>query len=70
LSEIFLSYVYFHSESLLYCKGLDLFSKQLDKSRGLVDCISFVVMQERKIYDALTTDEHFEQAGFRAILRE
>ncbi len=57
------------SESL-YRKGLDLFSERQDKSWGLVDCISFVVMQERKIYDALTTDEHFEQAGFRAILRE
>lgn len=57
------------SESL-YHKGLDLFSQRQDKSWGLVDCISFVVMQERKITEALTTDEHFQRAGFRAILRE
>ncbi len=34
------------------------------------DCLSFVIMQERGIAEALTTDHHFQQAGFRAILRE
>jgi uncharacterized protein len=29
----------------------------------------FLVMQERRLTDALTTDRHFEQAGFRALLR-
>jgi predicted nucleic acid-binding protein len=27
-------------------------------------------MEERGIRDALTADEHFQQAGFRALLRE
>ena len=36
---------------------------------SLVDCISFVVMEERRLGDALTTDRHFEQAGFKALLR-
>jgi hypothetical protein len=36
----------------------------------MTDCISFVVMQERGIVEALTTDHHFQQAGFRALLRE
>jgi len=27
-------------------------------------------MWERKITEALMTDEHFRQAGFRALLRE
>ncbi|MFM6264927.1 MAG: PIN domain-containing protein, partial [Dolichospermum sp.] len=40
-----------------------------DKEWGLVDCISFIVMQDRGISDALTTDIHFQQAGFRALLR-
>jgi predicted nucleic acid-binding protein len=35
----------------------------------LIDCVSFVVMEERGMMDALTADEHFEQAGFRALLR-
>ena len=37
---------------------------------GLTDCISFVVMEERGITDALAYDQHFVQAGFRALLRE
>ncbi|MFM5956954.1 MAG: PIN domain-containing protein, partial [Dolichospermum sp.] len=40
-----------------------------DKEWGLVDCISFIVMQDRGITDALTADTHFQQAGFRALLR-
>lgn len=54
----------------LYNKAFELFRNRPDKEWGLVDCISFVVMKERKITDALTTDEHFTQAGFRALLRE
>jgi len=33
----------------LYQKGMTLFVKRTDKEWGLIDCISFVVMQERKI---------------------
>ncbi len=54
----------------LYQKAFELFSNRPDKEWGLVDCISFVVMQERSIEAALTADEHFSQAGFRALLRE
>lgn len=32
------------------------------------DCISFVVMREKNLIDALTADRHFIQAGFRALL--
>jgi len=34
------------------------------------DCISFIVMQDMGIIDALTTDDHFRQAGFRTLLIE
>jgi uncharacterized protein len=57
------------SESL-YHRALTLFAQRRDKSWGLTDCVSFVVMQERGLTDALTTDKHFPQAGFRALLRE
>ena len=40
------------------------------KEWGLTDCISFVVMRERNLTEALSADAHFEQAGFRALLRE
>jgi predicted nucleic acid-binding protein len=54
----------------LYHQGVRFFRKRMDKEWGLVDCISFVVMSERNIFDALTTDDHFRQAGFRAMLLE
>ena len=54
----------------LYDEAFELFRNRSDKEWGLVDCISFVVMRERNIEAALTADEHFIQAGFRALLRE
>ena len=53
----------------IYTAGLDLFRNRLDKDWSLTDCMSFVVMRERGITDALTTDHHFRQAGFRPLLR-
>lgn len=53
----------------LYTDAFTLFKSRADKEWGLVDCISFVVMQNQEITDALTTDEHFNQAGFRALLK-
>ena len=49
--------------------GYKLFCQHQDKDWGLTDCISFQVMREMGITDALTHDHHFEQAGFRALLR-
>ena len=54
----------------LFDQGLALFRERPDKDWGLVDCISFVVMRERGLGDALTADAHFQQAGFRALLLE
>jgi len=54
----------------LYRRALHLYSERPDKNWGLTDCISFVIMRERGITEALTADEHFEQAGFRALLRQ
>ena len=53
----------------LYRRGFELFRQRRDKEWSLVDCVSLVVMQDRKLREALTTDEHFDQAGFRALLR-
>jgi predicted nucleic acid-binding protein len=52
-----------------YKRGLDLYARRPDKSWSLTDCISFVVMTDRGLTEALTGDHHFEQAGFRALLR-
>lgn len=47
-----------------------LLAKQDDKMWSLVDCTSFVVMREYSITVALTSDRHFEQAGFTRLLRK
>src|SRR3954452_12032913 len=49
--------------------GMQLYSRRLDKEWSLVDCISFNIMQKREISEALSADHHFEQAGFRILLR-
>lgn len=54
--------------SLLWEEAWSLFGCRLDKSWSLTDCISFVVMDQRKLTEALTADAHFQQAGFRALL--
>jgi predicted nucleic acid-binding protein len=54
----------------LWRRGLALYRARPDKRWSLTDCISFEIMGERSITDALTGDHHFEQAGFRALLRE
>jgi predicted nucleic acid-binding protein len=43
----------------LYARAFQLYRERLDKEWGLTDCISFIVMQDRGIIDALTTDEQF-----------
>ncbi len=45
-----------------------LYAERLDKNWGIVDCISFVLMNDLKIAEALTADRHFEQAGFTKLL--
>jgi len=44
-----------------------LWEDRPDKDWSLVDCASFVVMRELGISEALTTDRHFEQAGFTCV---
>lgn len=53
----------------MYERGLKLFGERLDKEWSLTDCISFLVMQDQNIRQALTGDLHFEQAGFIALLK-
>jgi predicted nucleic acid-binding protein len=48
--------------------GLALFGQRPDKEWSLTDCISFAVMTERALFDAFTSDHHFEQAGFHKLL--
>lgn len=58
-----------HVDPSLDAEAWALFRQHVDKEWSLVDCAGFVVMRRRGIIDALTTDRHFEQAGFRRLLR-
>ena len=40
-----------------------------DKEYSLCDAVSFVLMRRRNLYQALTTDKHFEQEGFARLLK-
>ncbi len=53
----------------LFARAVNLFRERHDKEWGLVDCVSFIVMEDYEIRDALTTDSHFMQAGFTVLLR-
>jgi uncharacterized protein len=46
-----------------------LFRRHADHDYSFTDCTSFAVMREQKLTDALTTDAHFAEAGFKALLR-
>ena len=54
--------------SELIQRGRKLYRERPDKEWPLTDCISFVVMQDHELSEALTADHHFEQAGFKASL--
>ncbi len=59
----------YEAEKGLFDGGVELYNERPDKNWSLTDCISFVVMKQEGITEALTGDRHFEQAGYKALLR-
>lgn len=55
-------------DTTLLMQAIALYQARTDKSWGLTDCISFVVMQQQNLADAVTSDRHFLQAGFRILM--
>ena len=51
----------------IFDRAFELYKTRPDKEWGLVDCVSFIVMQDRHIQEVLTFDQHFAQAGFRIL---
>ena len=49
-------------------QGPRIYEQRPDKTWSLTDCISFVVMNQEGIHQAMTADHHFEQAGFSILL--
>jgi uncharacterized protein len=52
----------------LHQRALDLLQARSDKTYSLCDAVSFVLMREHSVLEALTTDRHFEQEGFIRLL--
>jgi uncharacterized protein len=50
-------------------RALHRYGERIDKAWSLTDCASFLIMEGEGIESALTHDQHFAQAGFRALLR-
>jgi len=63
------TYVCVSASPELFDAGVRLYRARADKRWSLTDCISFQLMSDRAITQALTFDQHFEQAGFEALLR-
>ena len=57
-------------DTALLRRALELYAARKDKTWSLTDCASFVVMQDQELTLAATTDRHFVQAGFQALLVE
>ncbi len=55
-------------DTALFMQALILYESRSDKAWGLTDCVSFVVMQTYRLTDAVTSDRHFTQAGFFALM--
>lgn len=52
----------------LHREAMDLLLARQDKTYSLCDAVSFVLMRQRHLTEALTTDRHFEQEGFQRLL--
>jgi predicted nucleic acid-binding protein len=50
-------------------EAMSLLRARPDKAYSLCDAVSFLLMRERRVADALTTDHHFAQEGFQCLLR-
>lgn len=63
-------------DTQLFTQATHLYQSRSDKNWGLTDCISFIVMTQNNLQDAVTTvgnasplvNRHFVQAGFRALM--
>jgi predicted nucleic acid-binding protein len=53
----------------LNARAIALIRARPDKDYSLCDAVSFVLMRDYGIPEALTTDHHFEQEGFVRLLK-
>lgn len=53
----------------LHREAVELLMGRQDKTYSLCDAVSFVLMRQRGISEALSSDRHFEQEGFIRLLQ-
>ena len=51
-----------------FTRAFELYEQRPYKAWGMTDCFSFITMRDKGLSEALTTDDHFRQAGFNALL--
>lgn len=56
-------------DETMHNNAVDLLRARSDKTYSLCDAVSFLLMRERGVTEALTTDKHFEQEGFVRLLQ-
>jgi len=54
--------------SSAFREALERYRSRADKTWGLTDCASFLIMEQKGVTDALSADRDFQQAGFKALL--
>ncbi len=52
-----------------FTDALDLYEARPDKGYSLTDCISMNICRQLGIEEILSSDKHFEQEGFTALLQ-
>ncbi len=57
-------------DTVLLKRAVEYYRLHADKAWGLTDCISFVVMRDQGLTIAVTADNDYQQAGFRALMLE
>jgi predicted nucleic acid-binding protein len=57
-----------HVDAELWQRSWQFFLDRPDKDWSLTDCLSFLVMRDRELRRAFTSDHHFEQAGYEKLM--
>jgi predicted nucleic acid-binding protein len=54
--------------SAAFRQAVERYRSRVDKTWGLTDCTSFLIMEQKGVTNALSADRDFRQAGFKALL--